>query len=203
MVRATRTAEDAIFERRYRRKRRRGRSNSIVGIRVRDIESMFHDKYGAQLPDDDAGRDDLFVLLNHCAYYADAKPRMLTIAASWAPWLYADALEDMIADITARPLRWRADKLAQRLGLDDATRTRLGITTIGAIDVTAEQRKARRRERDRLAQEAKRRAAGIRPRPKRRRETLAGRAPWKAQGISRSAWFRRRQRDNATVASAA
>ena len=59
-------------------------------------------------------------------------------------------LDDLIADIAAHPIRWRADKLAHRVGLTDATRTRLGITTIGAIDVTREERAARRRERDRI-----------------------------------------------------
>ena len=72
---------------------------------------------------------------------------LLLAAASWAPWLPADALDDMIADITARPLRWRADSLAKRLGIDDATRTRLELRTIGAIDVTTEQRKAKRGDR--------------------------------------------------------
>lgn len=190
--RACQTNEDIIFARRYRREqaKRRGRANgSLVGIRVDELERLFHHRYGAQLPDDDAGRDDLFVLLNHCAYYADAKPRMLTAAASWAPWIRADALDDLIADIIARPLRWRADKLAQRLGLDDATRTRLGITTIGAIDVSAEQRRARRKEQNRLAKESKRRAEGIQPRPA-NRETRAGQA--RALGISERTWRRRR-----------
>jgi hypothetical protein len=192
-VRAVQTSEDVIFARRHRRKQaqRRGRTGSLVGIRVAELERVMRDRYGEQLPDDDAGRDDLFVILNHAAYYADAKPRMLAAAASWAPWINADALDDLIADITARPLRWRADSLAKRLGVTDEQRTRLALRTIGAIDVTAEQRQKRRKERDRLEKQAKRRAAGIMPRTP-PRETRSGQA--RDRGISERTWRRRRAR---------
>jgi hypothetical protein len=200
---ASRTSEDAIFERRHRRKKNRGRAGfSLVGILVDEIERWFADRYGAELPDDDAGRDDLFVLLNHCAAYVEAVPQMRARAAAWAPWMHEDALEDMIADITARPLRWHADKLAARLGVDYATRTRLGFRAIGATDVDAAQRKAIRKERDRIAKQEKRRAAGVPPsRP--RTETVTQRAPWRALGVSRRTWYRRHRGTAGTSASAA
>lgn len=185
----TPTREDRALIRKHRRKRRgpAGAGGSVVGIRVAEIGRVFADNYGDALPDDDAGRDDLFVLLNHAAYYTDARPRMRTVACAWAPWLPADALDDLIADITARPLRWRADSLAKRLGVTDEQRTRLALRTIGAIDVTADERHERRKERDRLAKEAKRRAAGVPPRSARR-------SPWRLAGVSRRTWFRRRAR---------
>lgn len=194
MIRARPTSEDAQAARRHRRKRRasRGRGGSLVGIRIAELERLFADRWGEQLPPDDAGRDDLFVLLNHAAYYAEPGPRMHAKAARWAPWLAADALADMIADIRARPLRWRADKLAQRLGVDDATRTRLALRTIGAVDVTAEQRQASRKERDRLAKDAQRRAAGVPRRPARPID-LSHCQPWRDAGVSRATWFRRQR----------
>jgi hypothetical protein len=200
------TREDIAFARKHRRAqaKRRGRVGSIVGLRVRDLELVFADRYGAALPDDDAGRDDLLVMAHHLARYASGSSfeRIHAWAASWAPWCDADELDPLCDRVLAKSIRWRADTLGQRLGLTDADRTRLGITTIGAVDCTAEERAVRRREGKRLDREARRRAAGINPRPA-KVETLQHRAPWRAIGISRSAWFRRQQRDRATAALAA
>jgi hypothetical protein len=69
----------------------------------------------------------------------------------WAPWHSDDETVALIYQVAPKPLKWTADKLAERLGLDYATRTRLGITTIGAVDC----KKAKARE---TAQEAFRRA---------------------------------------------
>lgn len=200
--RARPTAEDAAAARAHRRKRGARAGGSIVGIRIRELETLFADRYGTALPHDDAGRDDLAVLLHHAAHYAEPLPRMRALADRWAPWLDGGALDDLIADITARPLRWRADKLAARVGLDDATRTRLRIRTIGATDITAEQRATRRREADRLAKQQQRRAAGV-PACPTRSETVARQQPWLALGISRRTWYRRRRGTDGTTASAA
>lgn len=189
MVRPTR--DDLTFARRHRRKKKRtGAPFSLVGLRVRDLETLWRDRYGAALPDDDAGRDDLVVMVHHLARYAtgDPRARITAWAATWAPWIQPDDLEAISDRALTKPLRWRADTLAQRVGLVDADRTRLGITTIGAIDLTATDRRGRRKERDRLAKQAKRRAAPQRP----RRETLTERAPWGDLGISRATWYRQR-----------
>lgn len=195
------TQEDITFARRHRREqaKRRGRGGgSLVGIRVAEIERVFVDHWGDVLPEDDAGRDDLFVILNHCAFFAEAVTRMRSATALWAPWMPEDALEDLIADISVRPIRWRADKLAERLGVDDATRTRLQLRTIGALDVTASERLARRKEQDRLAKARQRRDKGLPTRAER-----AARSPWYVVGISRSTWYRIQARERATLASAA
>ena len=70
----------------------------------------------------------------------------------------------MTAKVISKPLRWRADKLATRLNLTEAERKRLRITTIGAVDLTRQQRKDRRRARDRALKHARRLAAGAKPR---------------------------------------
>jgi hypothetical protein len=198
------TLDDVREARRHRRQaKRHGRAGgSLVGIRVAELERVFTDRYGESLPDDDTGRDDLFVLLNHCAWFADGQGRMRQHAVAWAPWCTPDILDDLIAEVMARPVRWTADKLAARLSVDDATRTRLGLRTIGAIDVTAEQRRVRRLARDRLAKQRIRHAKGVSARPD-RHETIARRAPWRALGVSRATWYRWRRRDRETAKSAA
>jgi hypothetical protein len=197
------TNDDRVFARRYRRNKKRGRApNSVVGLRMRDLETFFNDRYGPALPDDDAGRDELFIAANTLCWYADdPAPRIRAWAAQRAPWMREHDLDDMIDRIIARPLRWTADKLAQRLGLTDADRARLAISTIGSIDVSREQRLARRQEQQRIAKEIKRRLAGATPQDKLRARSAAHRKPWLALGISERTWYRRAARGRSASAA--
>src|SRR5438034_10355696 len=157
-------ARHSEIARRYgRNNQKRGRRcPSIAAFRIRDLQNFFADKYGATMPDDDGASDDLLVLLHHVAHLGD--PRALRVyAARWCPWLCHGEFAAMIAEIDCTPLRWRADSLARRIGLDDATRTRLGITTIGAIDCTKAQRTKRRKRRNTAAHRARRAEVGAAP----------------------------------------
>jgi hypothetical protein len=89
---------------------------------------------------------------------------------------------------------WSADNLARFLGVTYAQRQALGLTTIGSINVGRRARKELRKRRDRLAKEAKRRAAGMRPQS----ESLSATQPWRALGMSRAVWYRRNKRRNVT-----
>jgi len=152
-----------------RRAGRRG--GGLKALRLANLYALFRDRYaGGPLPDDDAGLDDLLILLHHLGVTDDAATRMRSVARVWAPWLDRAALEKMIAEVTDKPLKWRADTLARRLGVDYQTRQRLELWTIGAIDKPLAQRQAERAERARLAKQKKRRAAGAMPRA----EYLAG-----------------------------
>ena len=73
-------------------------------------------------------------------------------------------------------------------------RAHLRITTIRARAMPKRDMEAARRERARVRGAAKRRAKGVKPRAKYESESLARTQPWKAQGISRATWFRRRKR---------
>jgi hypothetical protein len=59
---------------------------------------------------------------------------MAGVARTWAPWMPADELASLIADVTANPRRFKADTVAARLGITAEIRTRLDLRTIGAID---------------------------------------------------------------------
>jgi hypothetical protein len=190
------TREDQAAARANRRDKARKSTGAalIVTLRMAEIYRVLEDRHGGQpLPDDDAGRDDIRLLFQTLSTSGLAAERMANMASTWAPWMPADELTSLIADAAANPRRFKADTVAARLGITTEIRTRLGLRTIGAIDETAEQRKQKRREKQRLAAERKRRAAGILTIAE-ARKISASRKPWRNAGISRATWYRQRQR---------
>jgi hypothetical protein len=157
-------ARRAEVARRYR-KRKRDRPLSMAVLRIAELRRLFRSRYGDVLPDDDAGRDEALVMAHHLVRRSGDPCRRI---AAWlelqAPWMAQAELAELITSVLSRPLRWRADKLAVRLNLTDAERRRLRITTIGAADKTKAERLIERKERNRRAQQARRRAQGTRPR---------------------------------------
>jgi hypothetical protein len=100
--------------------------------------------------------------------------------STYAPWISPRDLERLIREVAECPIKWSADKLAWKIRLDEATRARLKIRTIGAIDcqprISARPiAKAKRAERDAIRRPRKPKAA----------------KPWIAAGISRATWYRR------------
>jgi hypothetical protein len=85
------------------------------------------------------------------------------------------------------PRRVRADTLGKFLHVSDAARDRLRIYTIGSYQTPKAERIKRRKEKDRLAAQARRRANGSKP----REQALSRTKPWEAFGIKRRAWERR------------
>jgi hypothetical protein len=109
----------------------------------------------------------------------------------------ADA-EAIIEEARTTHRHMTADRLARWLGLTYEVREKLGITTIGSIDVSKSERKALRKARDRLAKERRRRTQGAKPRPEYLAKSLSRTRPWQAMGISRRTWERRRRQYLAT-----
>jgi hypothetical protein len=172
----------------------RGRPVHLAPIRVAELCRLFQSRYGVTLTDDDAGRDDARIMCHHLALMSgDPKYRITSWMAAWAPWMTAGERDILITDILAKPLRWRADKLAARLNLTEAERRRLNIRTIGAVDVTKAEREATRRSRKLEAQRILRRAKGIKPRKVYEGRSASASKPWEAEGISRRTWYRRQQ----------
>lgn len=175
-----------------RRKRAPSTPRQRTTFRIRDFCKYIRDRYGLVLSDDDAGRDDLYVAINHLACLPHPQKRIDSFIEVWAPWISVGESRPMIAAAIMSPQYWTADELAWRIGLTAAKRAELGITTIGAID---ENRTARLKRRETSAKQRLtqiRRAKGVKPRS----EYLAGSVekdrPWEAEGISRRTWYRRR-----------
>jgi hypothetical protein len=163
----------------------RKRAFGLPAGRVRDLVRFFNFTYVEAMPDDDAGREDFFILAHHVARLSgDAERNIRAHARQWCPWMGDEELAVFVRRVLSKPLKWRADTLGQGLGLLDEVRTRLCITTIGAIDVPKAERERRRCER----WNAKRRKQT-------RDQYLAGSlskaAPWEAEGVSRATWYRR------------
>jgi hypothetical protein len=163
----------------------------LVALRMADLAILFRSRYGYELPNDDAGRDDLVVALNHLACLAHPRGHIANWIEIWAPWLTAAEQRDIVAPILANPTRWKADALAWRLRLTMEQRTMLGITTIGAIDMNKGARTKRRNQRDRERKAKQRRAKGIKPRKAYEAQSISRQKPWEAEGISRRTWYRR------------
>jgi hypothetical protein len=183
----------AKIDRRYKQKRADKPPISLTALRIAELRRLFHDRYGRTLPDDDAGRDDVLVTAHHLARRQGDAPKAIR---SWielqAPWMTSREIDGIVATVTARPLRWRADKLATRLRLTEAERRRLHICTIGAIDMTKAERKEARKLRHRQRDRARRRARGAKPRHHYEADSISRAKPWLALGISRRTWYRQR-----------
>lgn len=164
----------------------------LVALRMNDLAVLFRSRWGVTLPDDDAGRDDLLIALNHLACLAHPRGHIARWIEIWAPWLTAREQAEIVPPILANPQRWKADALAWRLRLTMEQRTMLGITTIGAVDMNKGARTKLRKQRDRERKARQRRAKGMKPRKAYELQSITAAKPWIAEGISRRTWYRRR-----------
>jgi hypothetical protein len=165
--------------------------------RARELRRHLAHRYGDAVPDDDAGRDDLALLL---VYVMQLNPgmgvvAMATEARAWAPWLSRDAAAAFAEGIAARkPVKLKADAIAERIGCTYAERTLLGFTSIGACDLTRAERNKATRQRRTAAERERRRQNGAVTREQYRANAEALRAEAAALGISYEALRKRRQR---------
>lgn len=179
-------------------KRRRPSPMQLIGLRLADFAKIFRARYRSiTLPDDDAGRDDLQVAVHHLACLPHPQKPIEAWLELWAPWLTLKERKQIMADALTNPQRWKADALAWRMRLTKEDRRMLGVTTIGAIDENKAARTKRRRALDRQRKENARRADGVKPRNVYEGQSISKAQPWKAEGISRAQWYRRRARETA------
>lgn len=170
----------------------------IVALRLTDLARLLHARYGPQLPDDDAGREDMMPALHHLACLPRPRPAIMRWLEVWAPWMPVAEAAELAANAIADPRRYKADTLGWAIRLTVQERDSLAITTIGAIGMNKAARAKRRRERDRERKAKQRRAKGAKPRKQYEAQSIERTKPWLAEGISRRTWYRRR---NGTGAS--
>jgi hypothetical protein len=170
----------------------------LVALRLHDLARIFRHRYGVTLPDDDAGREDLAIAINHLANLARPRRHIANWIDLWAPWLTAAEQRDMVGAAQANPQHYKADNLAWRLNLKAEERRMLAITTIGAIDENKAQRIKRRKMLDRQRKANARQVKGARPRKQYEEQSISSAMPWVEQGISRATWYRRKQASETT-----
>lgn len=154
----------------------------MAAIRLSELTRWLDDAYGqgVELEACDHSNTIARIFAHHLGALPDAPRRITSWILIYAPWISLRDRERMIREVLECPIRWSADKLAWKLRLSDATRTRLKIKTIGAFDLTKAQRRARRKRKQ---------SAYDRQRRPRKRQPVG--QPWIAAGISRASWYRR------------
>lgn len=194
MAKSLRKANVQWFSEKQKQKPLRRRSPmQLVTLRLHDLAKLFRGRYGHLLPDDDAGRDDLFVAVNHLACLPHPQKPIEHWIELWAPWLTVKERKAIVGDALACPMRWKADALAWRMRLTAADRHALGITTIGAIDENKSARKKRRKAQARKRMAKLRRQQGRKSRKAYKEQSLEQATPWEYEGISRATWYRRKR----------
>ena len=119
--------------------------------RVKDLRKVLTDRHGRTLPNDEGGRKLLAIVIDHALLIArDFAVRM---AQQLAPAEISDAEISYMIDREGR--MWGVQALAVELGLTEAERVRLGVRTIGAVDITPANRRTRKRARERLRRAAR------------------------------------------------
>jgi hypothetical protein len=141
-------------ERRGEEKPERPEDVRLAHLRWRELQRLLRHRYGVVMPDTDAARRDLEILLNY-AILTGKKPQHQVDL--WAPWLDEDELDHIAAH--QRPILHKADDLAHKLDLRYCDRQRLAITTIGSTDVDQAMRERLRRQRQNERKQEKRAAA--------------------------------------------
>lgn len=144
------------IKRRYERKGKVGkRTKPMAAIRLAELARWLDDRAGAdQLEPSQWSEGIARIFVHHFVTLADGNRRAADWLGTRCPWISTRDREYMITEANHCPLKWSADKLAWKIGLTDAKRSELKITTIGAIDVTREQRAARRKARQAELQRA-------------------------------------------------
>lgn len=170
----------------------------LIALRLHDLAKVFRHRYGFTLPDDDAGREDLVIAINHLANLARPRRHIANWIGLWAPWLTAAEQSDIVGAALANPQHYKADGLAWRLRLKAEERRMLGVTTIGAIDENKAARAKRRRNLDRERKAKARRAKGSKPRTLYEAQSIAQAMPWVTEGVSRATWYRRNTKRETT-----
>jgi hypothetical protein len=134
-----------------------------IRARIADLTKVLRWHCGTVLPDDDAGREYLELMVDHLAHLPDGRHRTLKFAEVWAPWCPGDELWQLFEAAARTPRWWKADELGRALNLSQTHRQELGVTTIAPADMTAEdlrklqrtRKAARERERRRQQREAR------------------------------------------------
>lgn len=176
-----------------RGKRRARQPVSMAALRVAELNRLFVHRYGRELPDDDAGRDDAQIIAHHIAAFSiQPEKRIVDWLGLRAPWMAPEIAGNLATAVLVKRIRWTADKLAARLGLTSAERNRLKITTIGAIDQTKAERLAERQKRKRHADRERRRRKrqAAKSRTDYETQSMTRQKPWEGLGMSRASWYR-------------
>src|SRR6476661_1668515 len=154
-----------------------GKWEVVRRLRYGALIKLFRHRYGHEFPNDDAGRDDLFVLLCVVSLAPSATDKKIAHTIEmWAPWMSADEAEIYVEHLNRLTIYERmpaAKELGERLNLTNAERERLRLWPIKPVDMTVEQLMEQRKFKRLEQQRQRRREDGVKPR-------AASERPWEA-----------------------
>jgi hypothetical protein len=99
------------------------RAETLRRLRLGNLQKLFRHRYGPVLPDDDAGRDDLYELLLPISVGPHAEIKMPKAIEVWAPWMKQDEAEALIDRVNRTPIWDRkpdSAELGRRLRVTNA-----------------------------------------------------------------------------------
>jgi hypothetical protein len=194
-------------------KSRSKKDDQIIGkIRIGSLNKLFAYRYGGgkaaaargcpsasdwQFPDDDAGLEDLKILLHHYRFiYPHKMPQIIELRAPWAD------SDRVLEEIYTYPRKWKSERLGQLLNLTGKEWRELRIR-IAPVDMTQAERRYYSRLLSNGRRRRKRKASGMLSRADYlATHNLSRTRPWEAEGIDRSTWYRHRAKANATSLAA-
>jgi hypothetical protein len=171
----------------------------IRRLRYGALRRLFQHRWGHVLPDDDAGRDDLWLLVcNVSLAAADPEKKMRHVIEMWAPWMSAEEREAYVKHVWSLDIYERTQtglEIGRRLGLTNAEREELKLWPFKPIDKTEEELVEIASSRRNKIRRDKARASGVRSREAYLAELANKPKPWTTAGVSRTAYYRKRKRD--------
>lgn len=162
------------IELRYKRKQKKFDPRAI---QLTEINRLCRHRYGSdELPDDEIGRNLLYVLAHCLVTLTDARTKLLALFKR-APWLTPDEARDLLRSLR-RPRRFRATTLGKKFQVTAGERRLLRLTQMRAVDAADPTAPESRRERNRRNQERRRRRQGRQPRQEYLAKSLSWAKPW-------------------------
>jgi len=156
-------------------------SQKHAARRVGDLARIYRDQYPNGLPHNDVGvKYSKYICRTMAFLPKDRRPRWLD---RYAPWMNAEIRDSILS---LGPYWYSARSLGNHLEVDNEDRERLQVWTVEAFDINEEQRRMINLEKDRQAQERRRRNNGAKPQA----ESLSRLKPWESLNMSRAKFYR-------------
>ena len=149
-------------------------------------------RYGrSEWPDDDAGRDDLWLAVHHLAVAGKDELTIRAFIKRRAPWLAEPKTAEMLDRAFSNKHPYGAAKLGERLGLTAADRMKYRLWHIEAIDCAKPERIKQAKKRKAERRKQRRRERGVKPRDEYLAQSVMRTKPWIALGIaSKRSYYR-------------
>jgi hypothetical protein len=171
------------------------KAETLRRLLIGDLRRIYRHRCGAILPDDDAGREYLELLLRLISLSPRAAAEKIQFQIeTLAPWMPETEAADLINNLLRLDLRFRrltSKEAGEQIQLTNAERERLRAWSIAPVDMTAAELSEQRKAKDRARKRRKRTKTGAVSRQAYLANAKMRRQPWEDAGISRATWYRR------------